>query len=133
MQPAGVAENWKPRVLIADGDRDSRGAVMWCLLSQGFSVEPVSNAYDAMAALEGALPDLAIIDLGLQGISGRQLIEALRRSPRFDPLRIIATAAMDPFAPLPARVSFLRKPCDLDTLLESIRAMDPSTRAWERR
>jgi CheY-like chemotaxis protein len=111
-------------ILVADGERDSRAAVIWCLLAEGYRVVPVSDGIAAAAALERPpLPAAAVIDLGLQGFSGRRLIEHLRSSPRLQAIPIIAIDLTEPYAPLPAGVAFLRKPCDGDLLLARLRQM----------
>jgi DNA-binding response OmpR family regulator len=112
------------RILIAEADRDSRSAVMWCLLAEGFWVEPVANAFDAALALDRAdLPDLAIIDLGLPGLPARKLIEKLRTSPRLQQIPIIATSFTEPIVKLPPGVAFLKKPCNPEVLLARVRAL----------
>jgi DNA-binding response OmpR family regulator len=113
----------RARILIAEGDKDARAAAMWCLLSEGFWVDPVSNGFDAAVSLEAGAPDLAIIDLGLQGLGGRRLIEEMRASERLKGVPIIATGLTAPFAPLPAGVAFLKKPCDLERLVSTVRQL----------
>jgi CheY-like chemotaxis protein len=102
----------KPTVLIADGDPDSCAALMWCLLDQGICiVDPVNNGLDAAVSLENpGPPDLAIIDVGLPGLSGRRLIEAMRASDRFRSVPIIATGTEAPFGPGAPDIVFIPKP-----------------------
>lgn len=112
------------RILIADGDGDSRLALSWCLLSEGYHIDPVSDGFSAAVALEQPdLPAIAIVDLGLQGLGGRRLIEHILSSPRLRSIRIFATGFLEPFAPLPAGVIFLKKPCDGEVFLRTIRAL----------
>lgn len=112
------------RILIAEGDADLRLALTWCLLSEGYHIDPVSDGFSAAAALEQPdLPAIAIVDLGLQGLGGRRLIEHILSSPRLRSIRIVATGFVEPFAPLPAAVTFLKKPCDGEVFLRTIRAL----------
>ncbi|MEO5767906.1 MAG: hypothetical protein ABIS92_06110 [Polyangia bacterium] len=112
------------RILIAEGDGDSRLALSWCLLSEGYHIDPVSDGFSAAAALEQPdLPAIAIVDLGLQGLGGRRLIEHILSSPRLRSIHIVATGFFEPFAPLPAGVIFLKKPCDGEVFLRTIRAL----------
>jgi DNA-binding response OmpR family regulator len=115
----------QPHVLIADGDPESRAALMWCLLAHGFcSVDPVSNGLDAGVSLENpGPPDLAIIDLGLPGLDGRTLIEGMLASERLKTVPIIAIGATAPFAPLPPGVLFLEKPVRLVELVAALRVL----------
>jgi DNA-binding response OmpR family regulator len=122
-----MSDDQRARILIAEGDKDARAAAMWCLLSEGFWVDPVSNGFDAAVALEApAPPDVAIIDLGLQGFDGRRLIEEMRASPRLRGVPIIATGFIEPFAPLPRGVAFLKKPCDPTQLVATVRRLGGS-------
>jgi DNA-binding response OmpR family regulator len=107
-------------VLIADANPDTRAALMWVLLSEGFWVEPVANGLDAAAALEADPPDVAIIDLSLPGFSGRSLIERMRASDRLGHVPIIAISSEPPWTPLPAGVPFLQKPCAPNQVLAVI-------------
>jgi DNA-binding response OmpR family regulator len=114
----------KARILIADGDPDSRAVLVWCLLSEGFWVEPVSNGFDAAVALEQTgLPSVAIIDLDLPTLNGRKLIEGMCQSERLAGVPIIATGARQPSAPLPEGVVFMRKPCDPRMVLIKVREL----------
>jgi CheY-like chemotaxis protein len=104
---------------------------MWCLLSEGFWVDPVANGFDAAVALEAPEPpDLAVIDLGLQGFDGRRLIEGMRASDRLRQVPIIATGFTAPYAPLPPGVAFLRKPIDLPRLLLAVRELGHDLRTF---
>lgn len=124
MAERDISSNHDTRVLVADGDKESRSAVIWCLLAEGYRVDPVADGFAAAAAMEQPpLPTVAIIDLGLQGFNGRRLIEHLRASPRLRHIPIIATGFVEPFAPLPPGVAFQKKPCDGEQLLTRIRRL----------
>jgi CheY-like chemotaxis protein len=112
-------QSTKPHILVADGDSQSRTAVMWCLVSHGYRAQTVSSGFAALLALDSAdPPDAAIVDLGLPTVfSGRRLIDVLQASSRFGDLPIIATGVTKPFAELPAGMTFLEKPIDPDRLL----------------
>lgn len=56
----------------------------------GNSVQHVTNGPDALRALESSLPDLALIDIGLPGMSGYELAELLRADPRWQNLVLVA-------------------------------------------
>lgn len=107
-------------ILIADANADTRAALMWILLSEGFWVEPVSNGLDAAAALETEPPAVAIIDLYLPGFNGRTLIERMSGSERLRDVPIIAMASEAPWSPLPEGVVFLKKPCAAAQVLAAI-------------
>jgi CheY-like chemotaxis protein len=114
----------KARILVAEGNGDSRSAAFWCLRAEGYSVEVAANGFDAAIALDGPdTPDLAIIDLGLPGFGGRNLINQLKSSERFGRIPLIATSLTEPFAPLPDGVVFVRRPFDPEVLLKTVRQL----------
>jgi DNA-binding response OmpR family regulator len=117
---ASVLDN-RPRILVAEGGTEQRAFLVWGLLAHGFWVEPVSNGFDAAVALESPVaPDLAIIDLYLPGFEGRRLIESMRQSQRLRRVPILVTAFSAPYAPLPADVAFMTKPCSIDALIAKV-------------
>lgn len=75
--------------------------------------------------VEAAPPEVLLLDIGLPGQSGWEVLAALRQNPRFSKLPVLivsaardagkrATELNDPW------VEFLAKPVDLDTLLERV-------------
>jgi DNA-binding response OmpR family regulator len=96
---------------------------MWCLLSEGYWVEPVATSADAALALQRPdPPQVAVIDLGLAGVPGRRLIEHMRAQAPLAHIPVIATSFAEPVVPLPSGVGFVKKPCDPQRLVEKIRA-----------
>jgi CheY-like chemotaxis protein len=127
------------KVLIADGESESRTALMWLLLNADFRVEAVANGLDAAASLDNEVPDLAIISLYLPVFDGRRLIDYIRSSSRLCRLPLVALGSTQPFAPLPAGVEFLLKNAPprlvLDVIKQSIHggSTGPNLRRFERR
>ncbi len=75
--------------------------------------------------VEAAPPEVLLLDLGLPGQSGWEVLAALRQNPRFAKLPVlIVTAARDAGKRVRELndpwVDFLAKPVDLDTLLERV-------------
>ncbi|HEY7122863.1 MAG TPA: response regulator [Ktedonobacterales bacterium] len=75
--------------------------------------------------VEAAPPEVLLLDIGLPGRSGWEVLAALRQNPRFSKLPVLIVSAArdagkravelnDPW------VEFLAKPVDLDTLLERV-------------
>ena len=76
-------------------------------------------------AQSGPAPDLLISDVGLPGLNGRQLADAVRAVRPDLPVLLItgfAGKALDD-ADLPAGMEILRKPFSLDDMVERARVM----------
>ncbi len=108
-------------VLIADDDPDMLDLLSALLTEEGFQTVAVSDSLAALHIIRTQRPTLAIIDLALPVMDGRELIERLRQEPG-PPLPIIATTAApfpDPNEPLEVD-AYLIKPFDLEELLDHV-------------
>lgn len=66
------------RVLIVDDERQLRRALTLNLSARGFDVVEVSSGEGALSGVSDARPDVILLDLGLPGMDGITVIEALR-------------------------------------------------------
>jgi CheY-like chemotaxis protein len=69
-------------VLVVDDDEDTRRLVRTVLESCEAKVTTVSNAADALSALQSSRPDVLISDLGMPDEDGYSLIKKVRALPR---------------------------------------------------
>jgi two-component system CheB/CheR fusion protein len=67
------------RVLVVEDDDDSREALAALLEQHGARVVATASAAEAVASLEGVLPDLLVSDIGMPGMDGYELIRRVRR------------------------------------------------------
>jgi CheY-like chemotaxis protein len=74
--PVDVPE--KVTVLVVEDSDDQRALLRRYFERAGCVVTTVKNAEDAITAYTRSTPDLAVIDLVLPGMSGRELTERLR-------------------------------------------------------
>jgi two-component system response regulator ChvI len=76
--------NASPRLVsIVEDEETIREAVCFALRREGFRVEPHADGLSAWEAWSQALPDLAILDIGLPRLDGLELCRRLRgRSDR---------------------------------------------------
>jgi two-component system CheB/CheR fusion protein len=77
-------------VLIVEDDTDIRNSLKSILEHDGFRVRAVGDGPSALAALETSLPELALVDLGLPGMSGFELARAIRHRGGTNGLRLVA-------------------------------------------
>jgi two-component system KDP operon response regulator KdpE len=117
------------KILIADDDPQILRALRITLTARGYEVLTASNG---RAALDQAIehhPDLLVLDLGMPGLTGIEVIEALRgwtqipilvvsgRSESFDKVDALDAGADD----------YVTKPFAADELLARIRALSRRT------
>jgi signal transduction histidine kinase len=66
------------RVLVADDAPDSRDVIRRALEAAGATVEAVSSAREALAAIERTCPDVLVADIGMPGDDGYTLMRWIR-------------------------------------------------------
>ena len=69
----------RPRVLLVDDERLMRLAVSHRLAREGYVVDHVSSAGEAMQVLEQTVFDLVVTDLRFEGASGLDVVRAAKR------------------------------------------------------
>jgi CheY-like chemotaxis protein len=82
-------------ILLADPDPKSRAELHLLLETGGHEVVAVATGTEAAAVLMERTPRLIILDLDLKWMTGRQLIEVLRRNHHTAHIPIIALAMDD--------------------------------------
>jgi two-component system C4-dicarboxylate transport response regulator DctD len=111
----------KRLVFIVDDDRDHLDAAVDLMDASGFDARGFDGAPAALAALQGAHPDVVVTDLRMPGMDGFALLDAIRAMPGRDIPVIVLTGHGD----VPHAVEaiqrgaedFLEKPYDADHLL----------------
>lgn len=68
------------RVLVVDDDERVRTVVAWQLEAEGFGVVEAADGPAALARVAADRPDLVVLDLGLPGLGGLDVLRALRRA-----------------------------------------------------
>ena len=66
------------RVLVVEDERDIAALIAYQLTREGFRVETVGNGHDAISAVGREVPDLVVLDRMLPGLSGDEVLQALR-------------------------------------------------------
>lgn len=82
-----------PLALVVDDDAVSRLLVSRLLAKYGLTVVEADNGLDAFAAVQQAHFTLAVVDIGLPGISGNVLCQMIRDLPDGADLPIVACTA----------------------------------------
>lgn len=77
------------RVLVVDDNVDALETLVQALTLDGHTVRAALSPEDALAAADAFAPDVAVLDIGLPGMSGYELAERLRTAVS-GPLALIA-------------------------------------------
>src|SRR3954452_17716214 len=72
-------------VFVVDDEKNIRRTVRMVLEGEGFTVEEAASGEEALARLPDVGADVVLLDVQLQGMSGREMLEALRRTPAAEP------------------------------------------------
>ena len=117
-------------ILVAEDDDDQREAVAWSLRSQGFRVVTAADGMEALRALRGALPHLAILDVRMPWIGGLELVQHMRSDAR---LRRIPVVMLTAYADeVPRDLTVISKPFDAHRLMATVEAILGLRGGWSR-
>jgi CheY-like chemotaxis protein len=110
-----------PAVLVVDDSMLIRHTVCRFLEARGFEVDSATNGADALEKLTASLPAVIITDLEMPGMSGLELISALKSRPETAAILVVVLAGRredsNPF--LDTRASFvIHKETDIEQQLE---------------
>lgn len=78
------------RILVVDDNDDAADLLALMLEQAGYATEVVHDGPAALARVEDWTPDVAILDIGLPGMSGYEVARALRADRRFAGIALIA-------------------------------------------
>ncbi|MDX2476540.1 MAG: response regulator [Gammaproteobacteria bacterium] len=114
------------RILLVEDDALLGDGICVGLTQAGFTVDWVKDGKAGLAAVSAGWHELIILDLGLPGISGQELLSSLRKDGHDIPVLILtARDTVDQrIAGLDAGADdYMTKPFDLDELSARLRAL----------
>ena len=80
-------------LLIADDDALSRELLLE-IFRPDYEVHPAKDGREVLALLEQVRPDLFILDLQMPELGGVEVVQRLRKNPRFRSLPVIALTTL---------------------------------------
>ncbi len=115
------------QVLLVEDNALLASAVTKALKLAGFSVNHVDRGDTALLALRTSHPDIMILDLGLPGMDGLEVLRIARREQFTNPVLILTARdkTTDKVAGLDSGADdYLAKPFEIDELLARLRALE---------
>jgi CheY-like chemotaxis protein len=106
-------------VLVVEDDADVRESLAEFFEQEGLSVETATNGQEALQRLAAAPPCVVILDLLMPVMGGAEVYERMQGDARLKAVPVIISTS-DP-SRAPAGSVIMKKPIDLDRLLEMVR------------
>ena len=119
------------KILVADDDPQILRALSITLTARGYDVATAADGKEALRLAVDKHPDLIVLDLGMPGLTGIEVIEAVRAWSRV-PILVVSgrSGSRDKVDALDAGADdYVTKPFAADELLARIRALSRRTPA----
>ena len=115
------------KILIVDGDDNFRESLRTFIKGLGHEVIEAATGPDALEKASSTSPDLIIMDAGLPGITGWEVVKRMKADERLRAIRVFmltghVLADSRRMAKAVGADGFINKPCLPDELLKVIRA-----------
>jgi CheY-like chemotaxis protein len=78
------------RLLVVDDNRDAADTLAALLSVMGHDVVVAHDGHQALRMLDGLEPQAVFLDIGMPGLSGYEVAQAVRREPRHDRIMLVA-------------------------------------------
>lgn len=85
-----------PTVLIVDDQPDNLYVLERLLRRQGYEVQQASSGEAALESIQGAPPDLVLLDVMMPGLDGFEVVQRLRQAPATRTLPVVLLTANAP-------------------------------------
>ena len=82
-----------PRVLVADDDNDILLLVTTRLRRDGFEVTAARDGDEALALARAERPRVAVLDIGMPGLDGLEVLAAIRADKQLRDVRVLLLTA----------------------------------------
>jgi DNA-binding response OmpR family regulator len=81
------------KILVADDDPAIQKVLFQTFQLEGYEVATASDGEEALAELEGELPDLVVLDVMMPKLDGFDVLKRIREDPRTKALPVILLSA----------------------------------------
>ncbi len=117
----------RPVILVVDDDVAIRLLIQDILDDVQYKVLLAADGSTALTAMETVVPDLVTLDLDMPGIHGEQVLELIRQHDQLRDVNVVIISSAMIIAPRVKKLAqaILRKPFDIDELLDVIQRLTP--------
>jgi PAS domain S-box-containing protein len=88
--PAGSAAAPGLRVLVVDDNRDAAETLSALLDVMGHAAPVANDGHQALRMMRSFRPQVVFLDIGMPGMTGYEVAEAIRREPQYDSVTLVA-------------------------------------------
>jgi CheY-like chemotaxis protein len=81
------------RILIVEDHPTMREAMRLVLEGEGFDIHEASDGQQALLSLREQRPDLVLLDMSIPGVSGPEVLAAVKNDPDTAEVRVIVVTA----------------------------------------
>jgi CheY-like chemotaxis protein len=81
------------RILIVEDHPTMREAMRLVLEGEGFDIDEASDGAQALSAVHEERPDLVLLDMSIPGVSGPDVLAAVKNDPATSEVRVIVVTA----------------------------------------
>ncbi|RYF25790.1 MAG: response regulator [Comamonadaceae bacterium] len=89
-QPPATPGARRGQVLVVEDNLDGRLTLMELIQADGHSVQGAANGLEALQSVSGCKPDVVLLDLGMPGMDGYEVVARLRKDPGLAHTRVVA-------------------------------------------
>lgn len=109
-------------ILLVEDDADIRATLKEVLELEGYSVVPAANGKEAFQQLDSMIrPCLILLDLMMPVMNGWEFLKTLHENARHSGIPVVVVSAAGDKAKSAKAQGFVKKPIEVDALLEMIR------------
>jgi len=116
-----------PHILVVDDIEDNHVLLCRALKRAGFTAEALENGVDTIAHVSMSPPDLVLLDWMMPGLSGMEVLQAIRERYSANELPIIMCTAREESSCISEAIAcgandYLQKPVDMPTAIARIKS-----------
>jgi two-component system response regulator (stage 0 sporulation protein F) len=117
----------KKRILVVDDHAPNRELITLVLQRSGYETAEAASGITAIEQARTACPDLILLDLGLPGMNGDEVLAHLKEDPITSDIPVIINTAYHAQSPLVQRAlalgvaEIIYKPMNFGSLREAVR------------
>ena len=110
------------RILVADDSHTARLHIEKCLREEGFDVVLATDGIEALQAIRGCPPDLAIIDINMPRLDGYGVCQGIHALELEFPIVFLTSVRANAVKMLGDELGgYLTKPINSETLVQTVR------------